>query len=60
MKLTNEQIEYVTDIMHGIIIDISNETGFVPEYDDILKCLDYALKSAPDPDPLISELEYYK
>ena len=45
MKLTNEQIEYVTDVMHGIIIDISNETGFVPEYDDILKCLDYALKA---------------
>ena len=44
-KLTAEQIEYVTDVMHGVIMDISYETGFIPEYDDILKSLDYALKS---------------
>ena len=44
-KLTDEQIEYVTDVMHGTIMDISNEIGFKPERDDIIKCLEYALKS---------------
>ena len=44
-KLTEEQIEYVTDVMHGTIMDISNEIGFKPERDDIIKCLEYALKS---------------
>ena len=47
MKLNDEQIEYVTDVMHSTIMDISNETGFKPEHEDIIKCLDYALQSAP-------------
>ena len=45
MKLNDEQIEYVTDVMHSTIMDISNETGFKPEHEDIIKCLNYALKS---------------
>ena len=45
LKLTDEQIEYVTDVMHSTIMDISNEIGFKPEYSDIIKCLDYTLKS---------------
>ena len=44
-KLTDEQIEYVTDVMHGTIMDISNEIGFKPARDDIIKCLEYDLKS---------------
>ena len=45
MKLNDEQLEYMTDVMHSTIMDISNEVGFIPEHDDILKCLDYALTS---------------
>ena len=45
MKLTDEQIEYVTDVIHSTIMDISNEIGFKPEYEDIIKCADYALKT---------------
>ena len=45
MKLNDEQIEYVTEVMYSTIMDISNETGFIPEHEDIIKCLDYALKS---------------
>ena len=45
MKLNDEQIEYVTDVMHSTIMDISNEIGFIPEHKDIIKCLNYALKS---------------
>ncbi len=45
MKLNDEQIEYVTEVMYSTIMDISNETGFIPEHEDITKCLDYALKS---------------
>ena len=45
MKLNDEQLEYMTDVMHSTIMDISNEVGFIPEHDDIFKCLDYALTS---------------
>ena len=45
MKLNDEQIEYVTEVMYSTIMDISNETGFIPEREDIIKCIDYALKS---------------
>ena len=43
-KLIDEQIEYTTDLLHATIMDISDELGFKPEREDILKCLDYALK----------------
>jgi len=45
MKLNSEQIEYATDVLHSTIMDISNEIGFKPEHEDIVKCIDYALKS---------------
>jgi len=45
MKLTEEQSEYLTDVMHSTIMDISNEIGFKPEHSDIIKCLNYALQS---------------
>ena len=45
MKLNDTQIEYATDVLHATIMDISNEIGFKPEYEDIVKCIDYALKS---------------
>ena len=44
-NLTPEQIEYVTDVMHGTIMDISDEIGFKPELDDMILCFNYALKS---------------
>lgn len=44
-KLNDEQIEYATDVLHSTIMDISNEIGFKPEYEDIIKCLNYAMKS---------------
>ena len=45
MNLNYEEIEYVTDVMHSTIMDISNEIGFKPKHEDIIKCIDYALKS---------------
>ncbi len=45
MKLNDYQIEYVTDVLNSTIMDISNEIGFKPEYEDIIKCLDYSFKS---------------
>ena len=45
MKLNDEQVEYVTDVMYSTIMDISNEIGSKPEHSDIIKCLNYALKS---------------
>ena len=45
MKLTDKQIEYVTEVIHLTILDISNEIGFKPEYEDIIKCVDYSLKT---------------
>mgnify|MGYP003115031436 FL=1 len=44
-KLNTEQVEYVTDVIHSTLMDISNEIGFKPEHDDIIKCLNYAMKS---------------
>ncbi len=44
-KLNDEQIEYVTDVIYSTIMDISNELGFKPEQDDIMKCLNHAIKS---------------
>ena len=43
MKLNDEQIEYVTWVMYLSLMDIHDETGFIPEHEDIIKCLDYAL-----------------
>jgi len=45
MKLNDSQIEYATDVLHGTLMDISNEIGFKPDYEDIIKCLEYALRS---------------
>ena len=44
-KLNDEQLEYVTDVIYSTLMDISNEIGFKPNQDDIIKCLNYALKS---------------
>lgn len=44
-KLNDEQVEYVTDVIHSTLMDISNELGFKPNHDDIIKCLNYAMKS---------------
>lgn len=44
-KLNDEQVEYVTDVIHSTLMDISNEIGFKPNHDDIIKCLNYAMKS---------------
>jgi len=45
MKLTDKQIEYVTEVIHSTIMDISNEIGFKPDYEDIIKCTEYALRT---------------
>ena len=44
MKLTNEQTENLTWVLYCTIKDFKQlNTGFTPEYEDIIKCLDYAL-----------------
>ena len=45
MKLSDQEIEYATEVLHATIMDISNEVGFKPEHEDIIKCIDYALMS---------------
>ena len=45
MKLNDYQIEYATDVLHRTLMDISNEVGFKPDYEDIIKCIEYALRS---------------
>ena len=46
MKLNDEQIENLTWVLYSAIMDFKQlKTGFIPEHDDILKCLGYALKS---------------
>ena len=45
MKLNDSQTEYATNILHGTLKDISSELGFKPDYEDIIKCLEYALRS---------------
>ena len=46
MKLNDEQIENLTYSLYTNLKDFKQfNTGFTPEYEDIIKCLDYALKS---------------
>jgi len=46
MKLNDEQIENLTWVLYSAIMDFKQlNTGFIPEREDIIKCLDYALKS---------------
>ena len=46
-KLNDEQIENLTYSLYSNLMEFKQlNTGFIPEYEDISKCLDYALKSA--------------
>jgi len=46
MKLTDEQIENLTHSIYCNLMDFKQlNTGFIPNREDIIKCLDYALKS---------------
>ena len=46
MKLNSEQIEYLTFSLYSNLMEFKQlNTGFIPDRDDIIKCLDYALKS---------------
>ena len=46
MKLNDEQIENLTYSLYTNLMDFKQfNTGFTPEYEDIIKCLDYAMKS---------------
>ena len=46
MKLNSEQIENLTYSLYSNLMDFKQlNTGFIPDRDDIIKCLDYALKS---------------
>ena len=46
-KLSDEQIENLTYSLYSTLMEFKKlNTGFVPEYEDIIKCLDYALKTA--------------
>ena len=45
-KLNNEQIETLTHSFYCNLKDyIEINTGFTPSKEDIIKCLDYALKN---------------
>ena len=46
MKLNDEQIENLTYSLYTNLMDFKQlNTGFIPEREDIIKCLDYALKT---------------
>ena len=46
MKLNDEQIENLTNSLYINLMDFKQlNTGFIPEREDIIKCLDYALRS---------------
>ena len=46
MKLTDEQIENLTHSIYCNLMDFKQlNTGFIPNREDIIKRLDYALKS---------------
>ena len=45
-KLNDEQIENLTYSLYSNLMDFKQlNTGFIPDREDIIKCLDYALKS---------------
>ena len=45
-KLNDEQIENLTYSLYSNLMEFKQlNTGFIPDKDDIIKCLDYALKS---------------
>ncbi len=45
-KLNDEQIENLTYSLYSNLMEFKQlNTGFIPDRDDIIKCLDYALKS---------------
>lgn len=45
-KLNDEQIENLTYSLYCTLMEFKKlNTGFIPEHEDIIKCLDYALKS---------------
>ena len=45
-KLSDEQIENLTYSLYSTLMEFKKlNTGFIPEYEDIIKCLDYAFKS---------------
>ena len=44
-KLNDEQIENLTYSLYSNLMDFKQlNTGFMPSREDIIKCLDYALK----------------
>ncbi len=44
MKLNDEQIENLTCSLYTNLMDFKQlNTGFIPEREDIIKCLDHAL-----------------
>tara|TARA_B100000401_G_scaffold209389_1_gene141508 strand:- start:4345 stop:4497 length:153 start_codon:yes stop_codon:yes gene_type:complete len=44
-KLNDEQIENLTYSLYSNLMDFKQlNTGFTPNREDIIKCLDYALK----------------
>lgn len=46
MKLNDEQIENLTNSLYVNLMDFKQlNTGFIPDREDIIKCLDYALES---------------
>ena len=46
-KLSDEQIENLTYSLYSTLMEFKKlNTGFIPEYEDIIKCIDYALTTA--------------
>ena len=46
-KLNDEQIENLTYSLYCNLMEFKKlNTGFIPNREDIIKCLDYALQSA--------------
>ena len=46
-KLNDEQIENLTYSLYSNIMDFKQlNNGFIPDREDIIKCLDYALQTA--------------
>ena len=45
MKLTDKQTENLTYSLYSTLMEFKQlNTGFIPEYEDIIKCVDYALR----------------
>ena len=46
MKLTDEQTENLSYSLYCTLMEFKKlNTGFIPEYEDIIKCVDYALRT---------------